>query len=94
MDFPNVPAKVAEINTSITGTDRRGRVETFHVGDKVRVFPDMGPSGVHPFAEADGGFDDTVRACMMATNTLGKRFPAVVLTRVSWCAISEIQPVR
>jgi hypothetical protein len=84
-----IAASTVEGMSSIKGLDHTGKVNTYRVGDAVLVFPDMGPGGRHPNGQ---GFEDRIRSVFEQTDTLGKTFPAVVLTKVSWVPLTAIEP--
>lgn len=72
---------------TIRGIDHSGAIREHRVGDTVRVFPDLG-GAEHPYGN---GFEDTIRDVFVQTDMLGDSFAAVVLTRVSWVPLTEIE---
>lgn len=73
---------------SISGVDHSGRVTLYRVGEQCRVFPNMGPNGLHPYGQ---GFIDCICSVFIQTDSLGNSFPAVGLHKVSWVPLTEIQ---
>lgn len=87
----------------IRGLDRHGKPITLYPGDRVRVFPEMGPGGQHPLDEGGVGFYvDTVRATyrtmLDCTDAFGKPVvrltECVVLTQSSWARCTQLEAIK
>jgi len=66
----------------ICGIDAKMEARTYRTGDKVVVHTN---SNI-------GDVVDVVRSCFIQQDSLGDSYPAVVLTTLSWAAVSDIEP--